>query len=189
MTCTSDSQRPPHRSGGRRGCAERHSAQRRARRRNRRARQDQGGQRRPRFWTRQGSRLRSGADRYSCASARAGPGLQGNHRHRHSGGRRGRIHRRGRDAQHHAGERLAGDHALDAGARAWRGGARVSHCGGHARIEGRNDQRFRRAEISRRRGRDRRRASHPERQRHARDARRRGPRGAQRDPARRRYAA
>ena len=64
-----------------------------------------------------------------------GQGLQGDHRHRNGGGGSGRIHERRRDAEHYAGERLAGDHALDAGAGARRAGARVSHCGGYARIE------------------------------------------------------
>ena len=40
--------------------------------------------------------------RHSRPSARAGPGLQGDHRHRHRRSRSRRIHRRGRNAQHHA---------------------------------------------------------------------------------------
>ncbi len=69
---------------------------------------------------------RAGADRYSRAPARAGTGVQGNHRDGNGCGGGGRIHERGRDAEHDAGERLAGDYALDAGAGARRAGARVS---------------------------------------------------------------
>ena len=84
---------------------------------------------------RDGTHRRAGTDRHSCASARAGPGLQRNHRHRNGRGGSGRIHQRGRDAEHHAGQRLARNHALDAGAGARRAGARLSHRRGHARIE------------------------------------------------------
>ena len=65
-----------------------------------------------------------------------GQALQGDHRDRNGGGGGGRIHERCGHAEHHAGERLAGDYALDAGAGARRIGAGVSHCGGHARVEG-----------------------------------------------------
>ena len=52
----------------------------------------------------------------------------------------GGIYRRGRHAQHHAGERLAGDYTLDAGTGAGCGGAGLSHCRCNARIEGRGSE-------------------------------------------------
>ena len=87
----------------------------------------------------------SGAGGYSCSPARAGTGLQGDHRHRNRGRGGGRIHRCGRHAQHDAGKRLAGDHTLDAGAGARRGGARVSDW-----RRQRADQRARRSTTSQR---------------------------------------
>ena len=77
----------------------------------------------------------AGAGRYPCASARAGTGLQRNHCDGNGGGGGGRIYVGGRDAEHHTGKRLAGDHALDAGAGARRAGEGVSHCRGDARVE------------------------------------------------------
>ena len=128
----------PHRRAGRAGQAARQS------RRNHR---------------RQGIDRRAGIRRSARAPARAGTGAQGNHRQRHGGGGGRRIHLGVRHAEHHAGERPAGDHALDAGRRARRGGERVSDSGRHPRQPGREAHQFCRVEARRRRGRERRRPS------------------------------
>ena len=119
--------------GGRR-CRQGHSAQRRARGGDCRPGETEGQERRGGAG-RDGPGGCAGIDRHPRASARAGAGLQGDHRDGNGCGSGGRIHERGRHAEHDAGERLAGDYALDAGAGARRSSARVSHCGGHARVE------------------------------------------------------
>ena len=126
--------------------------------------------------------------RHSRSSARTGPGLQGDDRDRNRGRRGRRIYRRGRHAQHRAGERYARDYALDAGAGTRRGGARFSHRSGHPRVERRSHQRFRRAQGGRRGCCHRRWPPHPERLHHARNSGRRGAGGTERHPARGRHA-
>jgi hypothetical protein len=80
---------------------------------------------------------RAGTGGYSCASARAGPGAQGDHCHRHGSRGRGRIYFSCGDAQYHAHQRFAGDHALDAGSGTRRFGACLSPS---ARLRGRKGE-------------------------------------------------
>ena len=56
----------------------------------------------------------AGTGRHPCAPARAGPGLQRDHRYWNGCSRCRRIHFSRRNAQHHAGERFPGDNTLDA---------------------------------------------------------------------------
>ncbi len=99
---------------------------------------------------------RSRLHRSARASARARTGPQGNHRHGNGGGGGWRIHFRLRHAQHRAGQRLAGDHALDAVSGARRAGQRLPHRRGDRRQPGREAYEFCRAEAGRSGRRDRR---------------------------------
>ncbi len=96
---------------------------------------------------RQGLHRRSRLHRSARAPARARTGPQGDHRHRNRGGSGGRIYLRLRHAQHRPGQRLGGDHALDARSGTRRAGECFSHRSGDRRQSGREAYEFCRAQA------------------------------------------